>query len=236
MQSVNEELQTVNAELQSKVSDFVEANNDMKNLLNSTDIATLFLDKELNIRRFTHQLTNLIKLRPIDIGRPFTDMASDLKYPEIADQAREVLLTLVFKESEISTNDNRWYTVRIMPYRTLDDKIDGVVITFLDITVAKKLEAKLVAANIEEKEKRLAELVIANKELAIQNKDKQKRADELVIANKELALQNKEKQKRADELVIANKELAIQNKEKENLKAELTKTINILREHNLYKP
>lgn len=215
MQSVNEELQTVNAELQSKVIDFVEANNDMKNLLNSTDIATLFLDKELNIRRFTHQLTKLIKLRPIDIGRPFTDMASDLKYPEIADQAREVLLTLVFKESEISTNDNRWYTVRIMPYRTLDDKIDGVVITFVDITVAKGLEAKLVAANIEEKEKRLAELV---------------------IANKELAFQNKEKQKRADELVIANKELALQNKEKENLKAELARTINILREHNLYKP
>ena len=215
MQSVNEELQSVNAELQSKLSDFVEANNDMKNLLNSTDIATLFLDKELKIRRFTHQLTKLFKLRPIDIGRPFTDMASDLKYPEIADQAREVLLTLVFKESEISTNDNRWYTVRIMPYRTLDDKIDGVVITFVDITVAKKLEAKLVAANIEEKEKRLAELV---------------------NANKELAFQNKEKQKRADELVIANKELALQNKEKKNLKAELTKTINILREHNLYKP
>ena len=236
MQSVNEELQSVNAELQSKLSDFVEANNDMKNLLNSTDIATLFLDKELNIRRFTHQLTKLFKLRPIDIGRPFTDMASDLKYPEIADQAREVLLTLVFKESEISTNNNRWYTVRIMPYRTLDDNIDGVVITFVDITVAKKLEAKLVAANIEEKEKRLAELVNANKELAFQNKEKQKRADELVIANKELAFQNKEKQKRADELFIANKELALQNKEKENLKSELTKTINILREHNLYKP
>jgi hypothetical protein len=116
-----------------------------------------------------------------------------------------------------------------MPYRTLDDKIDGLVITFVDITVAKRLETKLVAANIEEKEKRLAELVIANKELELQNKEKQKRADELVIANKELELQNKEKQKRADELVIANKE-------KENLKAELTKAINILRENNLYKP
>ena len=215
MQSMNEELQTVNNELQRKLSDFVEANNDMKNLFNSTDIATLFLDKELNIRRYTDQLTKLIKLRQGDIGRPFTDMVSDLKYPEIANQAREVLDTLVFKESEISTNDNRWYMVRILPYRTLDDKIDGVVITFIDITVAKKLEAKLAAANIKEKEKRLAELV---------------------IANKELAFQNKEKQKRADELDIANKELALQNKEKENLEAELSKTINILREHNLYKP
>jgi two-component system CheB/CheR fusion protein len=215
MQSLNEELQTVNMELQSKVSEFVEANNDMKNLLNSTDIATLFLDKELNIRRFTNQITKIIQLRPTDVGRPFTEMVSDLQYPKIADHAREVLHTLVFKENDISTGDLRWFTVRIMPYRTLDDKIDGVVITFIDITVAKKLEAKLAAANIDEKEKRL---------------------EELVIANKELEFQNKEKQKRADELIIANKELIIQNKEKENLKAELKKTINILREHNLYKP
>jgi hypothetical protein len=122
-----------------------------------------------------------------------------------------------------------------MPYCKLDNKIDGVVMTFIDITIAKILEAKLAAANIEEKEKRLAELAIANKELEFQNKEKQKRADELAIANKELEFQNKEKQKRADELAIANKGLIIQNKEKENLKAELTKTINILREHNLNK-
>jgi two-component system CheB/CheR fusion protein len=236
MQSLNEELQTVNIELQRKVAEFIEANNDMKNLLNSTDIATLFIDRELNIRRFTDQLTNLIKLRPIDIGRPFTEMVSDLQYPKIAENAREVLRTLIFKETDISTNDGRWFTVRIMPYRTLDDIIEGLVITFIDITVAKKLETKLAAANIDEKEKRLAELAIANKELEFQNKEKQKRADELVIANKELTFQNKEKQKRADELVIANKELIIQNKEKENLKAELKKTIKILQEHNLYKP
>jgi len=222
LQSTNEELiaskvemQCMNDELQQKLSEFEEANSDMQNLLNSTDIATLFLDKELNIRKFTDHLTSIIKLRPIDIGRPFTEVVSDLKYPDMADHAKKVLRTLVFNVSEIATNDNRWFTVRIMPYRTLEDKIDGVVITFIDITVAKQLEARLVAANIEEKEKRLAELV---------------------IANKELALQNKEKQNRADELVIANKELSFQNKEKEKLKAELTKTINILREHNLYKP
>jgi two-component system, chemotaxis family, CheB/CheR fusion protein len=143
MQSLNEELQTVNIELQSKVSEFVEANNDMKNLLNSIDIATLFVDKTLNIRRYTDKLTNLFKLRPIDIGRPFTEMVSDLQYPEIADHAREVLRTLIYKETDISTNDGRWFTVRIMPYRTLDDKIDGLVITFIDITIAKNLEAEL---------------------------------------------------------------------------------------------
>lgn len=143
MQSLNEELQTVNIELQSKVNDYLIANNDMKNLLNSTDIATLFLDKELNIRRFTDETTKLFKLRLTDVGRPFTDMVSELKYPEITKHAREVLRTLVFRETEIETNDEHWFTVRIMPYRTYDDRIDGLVITFIDITKAKKLEAEL---------------------------------------------------------------------------------------------
>jgi two-component system CheB/CheR fusion protein len=143
MQSLNEELQTVNIELQSKINDFMVASNDMKNLLNSTDIATLFLDKELNIRRFTDETTKLFKLRQIDIGRPFTDMVSELKYPEITKHAHEVLRTLVFKETEIETNDQQWFTVRIMPYRTYDDRIEGLVITFIDITKAKKLEAEL---------------------------------------------------------------------------------------------
>lgn len=134
MQSLNEELQTVNIELQSKINDFMVANNDMKNLLNSTDIATLFLDKDLNIRRFTDQTTKLFKLRQSDIGRPFTDMVSELRYPDITNHAREVLRTLVYKETEISTNDHRWFIVRIMPYRTYDDRIDGLVITFIDNT------------------------------------------------------------------------------------------------------
>lgn len=143
MQSLNEELQTVNVELQSKISDLMSANNDMKNLLNSTDIATLFLDKELNIRRFTDQLTKIFKLRPTDIGRPFTDMVSDLQYPEMKTHAEEVLRTLAFRETDIETHDQRWFTVRIMPYRTLNDSIDGLVITFIDISKAKKSEAEL---------------------------------------------------------------------------------------------
>jgi len=143
MQSLNEELQTVNAELQSKISDLMSASDDMKNLLNSTDIATLFLDRELNIRRFTDQVNKLFKLRPTDIGRPFTDLVSELQYPEMETHAREVLRTLVFKEIDIGTHDSRWFSVRIMPYRTLNDSIDGLVITFIDITKAKKLEAEL---------------------------------------------------------------------------------------------
>jgi len=105
MQSLNEELQTVNAELQSKVDDFLRVNNDMKNLLNSTDIATLFLDKELNIRRFTIQATKIFKLIKSDIGRPFTDLVTDLEYPELTADALEVLRTLIFIQKQIATRD-----------------------------------------------------------------------------------------------------------------------------------
>jgi two-component system, chemotaxis family, CheB/CheR fusion protein len=143
MQSLNEELQTVNLELQSKVNEYVRVNDDMNNLLNSTEIATLFLDKELNIRRFTDQVTKIFKLRSTDVGRPFTDLVSDLVYPEIKNHAQKVLKSLVFTETAVQTLDKRWFNVRIMPYRTLDDHIDGLVITFTDITVAKRLEIEL---------------------------------------------------------------------------------------------
>ena len=143
MQSLNEELQTVNTESQAKVDELTRTSNDMKNLLDSTDIATLFLDKDLNVRRFTPQATKIIKLIAADAGRPITDLASELRYPELADDARTVLQKLAAVEKAISARDGRWFTVRIMPYRTMDDRIDGVVITFANITVSKTLEAKL---------------------------------------------------------------------------------------------
>ena len=143
MQSLNEELQTVNAELQAKVDELSRTSNDMKNLLDSTDIATLFLDKNLNVRRFTPQATKIIKLIPSDAGRPITDLVSDLSDPTLADDVCEVLRTLRSKEKSVSASDGRWFMVRIMPYRTFDDRIDGVVITFTDVSVAKTLEAKL---------------------------------------------------------------------------------------------
>jgi len=143
MQSLNEELQTLNHELQAKVEDESRANNDMRNLLDSTDIATLFLDEELKVRRFTPRMTKIIKLIPGDVNRPISDLASDLIYPELASDAQTVLKTLAFKETPIKTIDGRWFSVRIMPYRTRDNRIDGVVITFADITAAKTLEATL---------------------------------------------------------------------------------------------
>ena len=143
MQSMNEELQTVNTELQAKVDLLSQASNDMKNLLDSTDIATLFLDKDLKVRRFTPQATKIIKLIATDAGRPITDLATELRYPELTADAREVLRKLTAVEKSIGAVDGRWFTVRIMPYRTLDDRIDGVVITFTNITVSKTLEAKM---------------------------------------------------------------------------------------------
>ncbi|MBN2348152.1 MAG: PAS domain-containing protein [Bacteroidales bacterium] len=143
MQSLNEELQTVNAELQSKVDDFSRVNNDMKNLLNATDIATLFLDKELNIRRYTNMATKIFKLIKSDIGRPLTDLVSELIYPELAQDALEVLDTLVFTQKAIPAKDGRWFSIRIMPYRTFDDRINGLVITFINISDLKQVEVKL---------------------------------------------------------------------------------------------
>jgi two-component system CheB/CheR fusion protein len=118
-------------------------NNDMKNLLDSTDIATLFLDGALRVRRFTSQTGKITQLIAGDVGRPITDIASDPFYPKLADDVRAVLRSLIGAEKEVSTPDGRWYGVRILPYRTLENLIDGVVITFSDITIAKTLEAEL---------------------------------------------------------------------------------------------
>jgi len=168
MQSMNEELQTVNHELQSKVDELSRASNDMNNLLNSTDIATLFLDAQLHVRRFTNQVGTIIKLIPTDAGRLITDIVTNLEYPALADDSRHVLRTLMLVEKQITAHDGRWFMVRIMPYRTHDDKIDGVVITFSDISMAKKLESDLRAAQALLTTKltdQTAELGQANKEL-----------------------------------------------------------------------
>ncbi len=140
MQSMNEELQTMNVALQSKIEDSVRINNDMNNLFNSIEIATLFLDRDLNIRQFTFPATKIFKLKQSDVGRLFTDQVTDLVYPEMYNHAREVLRTLLFIEKSVSSRYGRWFNVRIMPYRTFEDKIDGLVITFIDNTKTKRLE------------------------------------------------------------------------------------------------
>ena len=143
LQSLNEELHTLNQELQARVTDLSAASNDMKNFLDSTEIAILFLDEGLCIRRFTPLVNRIIKLIPGDVGRCITDIVSNLDYPGLAQDAREVMRSLAFIEKQASASEGRWFTVRIMPYRTLDNRIDGLVITFLDISVRKQLEEKV---------------------------------------------------------------------------------------------
>ncbi|MEP6894607.1 MAG: chemotaxis protein CheB [Chloroflexota bacterium] len=147
LQSMNEEMHTVNQELQTRLEQLTRTDNDMKNLLDSTNIATLFLDNSLCVRRFTSETSKITKLIPGDVGRPITDIASALLYPELAEDAREVLRNLVKVEKQIPTTDGNWFAARILPYRTLENMIDGVVITFSDITVSKKLEAQLRTGN-----------------------------------------------------------------------------------------
>lgn len=140
MQSMNEELQTINSELQSKLDDLALAQSDMQNVLNSTDIAILFLDQKLNVRRYTDRASKLINLRESDKGRPLSDLTSQLQYPSLLDDAANTLKTLAISEKQIATTDGRWFSVRIMPYRRLDNVIDGVVLTLVDIS--EKLNPK----------------------------------------------------------------------------------------------
>jgi two-component system, chemotaxis family, CheB/CheR fusion protein len=150
LQSLNEELQTVNLELQGKVEELSRANDDMTNLLNATDIATIFLDNELNIKRHTEQAKRVIRLIPSDVGRSIGDLVSRLNYERLVEDAREVLRTLVFKEIEVQgKGDGKWYLMRILPYRTTENRIDGLVVTFVDLTRVKLLqqsEQRLVTA------------------------------------------------------------------------------------------
>ncbi len=143
MQSMNEELQTINAELQSKLDALALTQSDMQNVLNSIEIAILFLDGDLNVRRYTDRASTLINLRETDVGRPLSDLTTTLQYPMLHDDALETLRTLKSHDKQITTTNGLWFAVRIMPYRRLDNVIDGVVITLLDITATKKLESAL---------------------------------------------------------------------------------------------
>jgi two-component system CheB/CheR fusion protein len=143
MQSMNEELQTINAELQTKLDDLALAQSDLSNILNSVDIAILFLDQELNVRRYTDRAAKVINLRESDVGRPLSDLTTMLEYPALHDDAVETLRTLATCEREIHSTDNRWFSVRVIPYRRLDNVIDGLVLTLVDISASKALESSL---------------------------------------------------------------------------------------------
>ena len=140
MQSLNEELTTVNAELLSKVDDLSQAYDDMQNLLNSTDIATIFLDNDLQIKRFTVQASQIMALRPTDVGRPLAELNSKLRDVDLAGDCKTVLDTLVHSKQRVETTDGVWYLMRILPYRTTEKVIDGLVLTFVNIQELKDAE------------------------------------------------------------------------------------------------
>lgn len=150
LQSINEELQTVNSELKSKLEAVSRAHSDLQNLMAATDFGILFLDSSLRIKRFTEQVTGLIRITPSDEGRPIADFAHQLEYPDLINDAQTVLARLMPVRREIRGHNYRWYDIRLRPYRTVDDRIDGVVITFVDIT-----EHRLVAEALRERERQL---------------------------------------------------------------------------------
>jgi len=143
MQSLNEELMTLNLQYLAKTEELSQAANDMKNLLDATEIATVFLDHDLLIKRFTPSISRVVSLLPADVGRPITHFAPHLRYERLADVVRQVLDRLITVEANIQNLEGEWFAMRILPYRTLDNYIGGAVITFTDITALKVLEARL---------------------------------------------------------------------------------------------
>ncbi len=143
LQSMNEELQTVNAELKAKLESISTAHSDLRNLVTSTEIGTLFLDTELRIRMLTPVVTQLFNVTDADIGRPITDFTHRLAEDGLEKQARRVLRDLVPVENEVGTVDGRWMMMRLRPYRTVDDRIAGVVVTFVDVTERRDAERRL---------------------------------------------------------------------------------------------
>jgi two-component system CheB/CheR fusion protein len=148
LQSVNEELATVNTELQTKVVDLSRANNDMNNLLAGTGIGTVFVDHQLRILRFTPAASSIINLIRSDVGRPVSHLVANLVgYTSLVEDVKDVLDTLVSKDVEVITAEGKIYAMRIQPYRTLDNVIEGAVISFVDITEITRTRAALSQAN-----------------------------------------------------------------------------------------
>lgn len=143
LQSLNEELETVNTELKHRLEEISRAHSDLENLIAASGIGMLFLDRQLRIDRFTPRLTDLFNIMSGDIGRPIGDFTHHLDYDWLEADARQVLDELTLLEREVQSVANRWYLIRFRPYRTLDNKIDGVVVTFVDITERKQAEEEI---------------------------------------------------------------------------------------------
>ena len=146
LQSVNEELQTVNNDMKNKLDEISRAHQELENLMGATDVGTLFLDREMRIQRFTAGVNEIINIMPSDRGRPIGHLTHKLKYHNFTEDAEQVLRQLVPLEREIQTGNDDWYLLRFRPYRTTQDRIEGVVITFINITALKESEEQLMRA------------------------------------------------------------------------------------------
>src|SRR6056297_4043593 len=178
LQSVNEELYTVNAEYQNKIEELSEANNDLKNFLNNTDIGMVFLDKDFKIRKYTPAVTEVINIMEMDVGRPIEHITRNIEGSGFMENVRSVLINLVPVEMEISTKKGKWYLMKILPYRTVNNVVEGIVITFLDIDEKKKFEDKL------KKERNLLVRILENSPVG---KTMVNKEGEIVFANQKAA-------------------------------------------------
>lgn len=143
LQSINEELITVNHELKTKVEETSKINDDLQNLIASTDIATVFVDRGMSIKRYTPHATKLFNLIPTDVGRSLLDITHRLDYDLLADDAAEAFQSLRVIEREVTSQDGKWYLARVLPYRTTEDRIDGAVLTFVDVTGRRQAEENM---------------------------------------------------------------------------------------------
>jgi two-component system CheB/CheR fusion protein len=159
LQSINEELQTVNSELKSKLDNISHAHSDLQNLINATEIGTLFLDADLRIKMLTPAVEELFSVTDSDVGRPITDFTHKLAYDGVDTDARKVLKDLTPLESEVETKDGRWLMMRLRPYRTVEDRIDDVVLSFVDTTERRKAEDALRLS--EERHREMCEQLLA---------------------------------------------------------------------------
>ena len=146
LQSVNEELQTVNSEMRNKLDETARAHKELENLMGATEIATLYLDRELRIQRYTAGVQDLFNILHFDRGRRISDLTHKMEYNEFLENAEQVLRSLIPMEREILRSDGHWFLMRLRPFRTTEDRIEGVVITFIDITELKATEQELVRA------------------------------------------------------------------------------------------
>jgi two-component system CheB/CheR fusion protein len=146
LQSLNEELHTTNSELEHKISELHAVNDDIRNLFNSTEIASVFVDNEFKVRRFTEQAKRIINLIDSDVGRPLSHLVTNLAYDSFIEDVKAVPKSLEAREREVQTEDGTWYKMRIIPYRTVDNRIDGAVLTFSNIQEQKMAQERIEAA------------------------------------------------------------------------------------------